>query len=163
MANNLGGFQNIFNMLGSGGNAFSGLRKILGMNGNMNNKEINSNNRGYRCRYKILTMEEAYIGIMAGNYKVLDVRSENEYKVLRIKGAINLPVDMVFSNIYNVIPNKQECILIYCATGVRAARAIQMLANQGYINLCIWEGGGINNFKYKDIIISNVQTDGKST
>ena len=133
----------------------------MGNVSNMNNSNVINQNRGYRCRYKILTMEEAYIIIMAGDCKILDVRSENEYKVLRIKGAINIPIDMLCNNICAAIPNKQDCIVIYCNTGNRAARAVQILSGLGYTNLCIWEGGGINNFKYKDMVISNVQANGK--
>lgn len=133
-------------MMGNGmNNLFAGIRNFLGISRGMNN--------GYNgCITRILTMEDAYMQIMSGNAKVLDVRNENEYKVMRIKGAINIPVNILSSNILNILPNKQECILIYCACGPRAAQAVQIMKNMGYNNLCIWEGAGINNFKYKDII-----------
>ena len=127
-------------------NLFNGLRNFLGISRGMNNGYNN------RCVTRILTMEDAYMQIMSGNTKVLDVRSENEYKVMRIKGAINIPINILSSNVQNILPNKQECILVYCACGPRAAQAVQIMKNMGYNNLCIWEGAGINNFKYKDII-----------
>jgi rhodanese-related sulfurtransferase len=134
-------------MMGNGmNNLFAGIRNFLGINRGMNN--------GYntRCTTRILTMEDAYMQIMSGNTKVLDVRTENEYKVMRIKGAINIPINILGANIQNILPNRQECILIYCSCGPRAAQAVQIMKNMGYTNLCIWEGAGINNFKYKDII-----------
>lgn len=134
-------------IMGNGmNNLFSGLRNFLGINRGMNNGYSN------RCVTRILTMEDAYMQIMSGNTKVLDVRSENEYRVMRIKGAINVPINILSSNIQNILPNKSECILVYCACGPRAAQAVQIMKNMGYTNLCIWEGAGINNFKYKDII-----------
>lgn len=127
-------------------NIFSQIRNFLGLNRGMDNRYNN------RCMMRILTMEDAYMQIISGNAKILDVRTENEYKVMRIKGAINIPINILSSNVQSILPNKQECILVYCSCGPRAAQAIQILKNMGYLNLCIWEGAGINNFKYKDII-----------
>ena len=135
------------NMMGnSQNNIFAQIRNFLGINRGPQN--------GYnsRCITRILTMEDAYMQMMSGNCKILDVRTENEYKLMRIKGAINIPINMLSSNIQSIIPNKAECILVYCACGPRAAQAVQILKNMGYVNICIWEGAGINNFKYKDII-----------
>lgn len=126
-------------------NIFSQIRNFLGINRSISN---NYN----RCTTRILTMEDAYMQIMSGNTKILDVRTENEYKVMRIKGSINIPINILSSNVQSILPNKQDCILVYCSCGPRAAQAIQILKNMGYINLCIWEGAGINNFKYKDLI-----------
>lgn len=126
-------------------NLFSNIRNLLGINRGMNN--------GYtRCATRIITMEDAYMQIMSGNTKVLDVRTENEYRVMRIRGAINIPINILSSNVQSILPNKNECILVYCACGPRAAQAVQVMKSMGYTNLCIWEGAGINNFKYKDII-----------
>ena len=134
-------------MLGNGINSLiSNIRSFLGISRGSGNVYNN------RCAVRILTVEDAYMQIMSGNTKILDVRTENEYRVMRIKGAINVPINILSSNIQNILPNKQECILIYCACGPRAAQAVQIMKNMGYSNLCIWEGAGINNFKYKDII-----------
>jgi len=134
-------------MMGNGqNNIFYQIRNFLGLNRGMNSGYNN------RCMTRILTMEDAYMQIMSGNCKILDVRTENEYKVMRIRGAINIPVNILGGNVQSIMPNKNECILVYCSCGPRAAQAVQILKNMGYTNLCIWEGAGINNFKYKDII-----------
>lgn len=133
-------------MMGNGQNIFAQIRNFLGLNRGMQN--------GYntRCMTRILSQEDAYMQIISGNCRVLDVRTENEYKIMRIRGAINVPINILASNIQNILPNKSECILVYCATGSRAAQAVQIMKSMGYMNLCIWEGAGINNFKYKDVI-----------
>lgn len=139
----------INSMMGmSQNNIFAQIRNLLGLNNNNRGMQ-----NGYsRCITRILTMEDAYMQILSGNVKILDVRTENEYKVMRIRGAINIPINLLSSNIQNILPNKSECVLIYCACGPRAAQAAQIMKNMGYSNICIWEGAGINNFKYKDII-----------
>ena len=127
-------------------NIFSQIRNFLGLNRGMQNTQSN------RSTTRILTMEDAYMQILSGSVRVLDVRTESEYKLIRIRGAINVPINILSSNIQNIIPNKSDTILVYCACGPRAAQAVQILKNMGYTNICIWEGGGINNFKYKDVI-----------
>lgn len=133
-------------MMGNGQNIFAQIRNFLGLNRGMQNGYNN------RCMTRILSQEDAYMQIISGNCKVLDVRTENEYKIMRIRGAINIPINILASNVQNILPNKSECILVYCASGPRAAQAVQIMKNMGYMNICIWEGAGINNFKYKDAI-----------
>lgn len=133
-------------MMGNGQNIFAQIRNFLGLNRGMQNGYNN------RCMTRILSQEDAYMQIISGNCKVLDVRTENEYKIMRIRGAINIPINILASNVQNILPNKSECILVYCASGPRAAQAVQIMKNMGYMNICIWEGAGINNFKYKDVI-----------
>ncbi|MDD2627531.1 MAG: rhodanese-like domain-containing protein [Clostridia bacterium] len=134
------------NIIKNGQNILSQLGNITGLNRNRRNYNYN------RSSTRILSMEDAYMQIKAGSCNIIDVRTENEYKVMRIKGAINVPLAMIRENITNIIPNKSACIMVYCTTGTRTAQAVQLLKNMGYTNLIIWEGGGINNFKYKDVI-----------
>lgn len=107
----------------------------------------------------VLPIEEAYRRIKSGNCFLLDVRTNMEYNTVRIKGSINIPLDKLYEQIPNIVVNKSECIIIYCATGSRVRRAIQILWNLGYTNLYIWEGAGLNTFAFQDLIIYN--NDGK--
>lgn len=145
------------NMMGNGQNIFAQIRNFLGLNRGM------QNGYGNRCMTRILSQEDAYMQIISGTCKVLDVRSESEYKVMRIRGAINIPINILASNVQNILPNKSECIMVYCASGPRAAQAVQIMKNMGYMNICIWEGAGINNFKYKDVIEKYTDLDKKET
>lgn len=115
----------------------------------------NNRRRKYRSTVKVLPIEEAYRRIKSGNIFLLDVRTEMEHKCIRIKGSVNIPLDRLQFEIQNVVSNRQETILIYCSTGSRVRRAIQILSNLGYDNLYIWEGAGLNTFAFQDLIVYN--------
>lgn len=78
-----------------------------------------------------------------------------EYKTIRIKGSVNIPIDKLQAEIGKYNLNKQDVIIPYCSVGTRARRAIQILWGMGYNNLCIWEGAGLNNFAFQDLIVYN--------
>ena len=112
-------------------------------------------NRPRGCEVGVLPIEEAYRRIKTGSCFLLDVRTEMEYNTVRIKGSINIPLDKLYEQIQNMVKSKTEFIIIYCATGSRVKRAIQILWNLGYTNLYIWEGGGLNTFAFQDLIVYN--------
>lgn len=115
----------------------------------------NVSNRPRGCQVGVLPIEEAYRRIKSGNCFLLDVRTEMEYNTVRIKSSVNIPLDKLYEQIQNIVKSKTECIIIYCATGSRVKRAIQILWNLGYTNLYIWEGGGLNTFAFQDLIVYN--------
>lgn len=108
-----------------------------------------------RCNVNVLPIEEAYRKIKSGMVFLLDVRTEMEYKTIRIKGSVNIPIDKLQAEIGKYNLNKQDVIIPYCSVGTRARRAIQILWGMGYNNLCIWEGAGLNNFAFQDLIVYN--------
>lgn len=116
---------------------------------------INNRPREYRSPVRILPIEEAYRLIKNGECFLLDVRTEMEYSTVRVKGSINIPLDKLQTDIIPIVNNKSECIIVYCATGARVRRAMQILWSLGYTNLCIWEGAGINTFAFADLIVYN--------
>ncbi|MBR5228077.1 MAG: rhodanese-like domain-containing protein [Clostridia bacterium] len=138
-SNNRGGFNN----------PLSGLTRMFG--GGKFNNQVNRN----RCNVKVLPIEEAYRKIKTGTVFLLDVRTEMEFRTIRIKGSVNIPLDTLQMEIQNIVSNKDESILIYCATGSRVRRAIQILWSLGYTNLYIWEGAGMNTFAFQDLILYN--------
>lgn len=115
----------------------------------------NNNRRQYRSPVKVLPIEEAYRLVKNGNCFLLDVRTEMEYNTVRIKGSVNIPLDRLQSDIPQIVTNTSECIIVYCATGARVRRAVQILWSLGYTNICIWEGAGINTFAFADLIVYN--------
>ena len=139
------------------------LRKIGNMfNGQMSSNPLrglsrmfgtNNRNRGYRSNVRVLPIEEAYKLIKSGNCFLLDVRTEMEYSTIRIKGSVNIPLDKLQNEIEGIVRDKSELIIVYCATGSRVRRAIQILWGLGYNNVCIWEGAGINTFAFADLIV----------
>lgn len=159
---NRGGFNisNLFD-LSKLGNMFGGNGRGTMANNPLNNitrmfgMKNNNINRGNRNMLMVLPIEEAYRLIKNGNCFLLDVRTEMEYNTIRIKGSINIPLDRLQMELPQMVTNKSEYIIVYCATGSRVRRAAQILWNLGYNNLHIWEGAGINTFAFADLIVYN--------
>lgn len=143
---------NLFNFNGGkrgnmSNNPLANIGRMFGMN--------NNTQRQYRSPVKVLPIEEAYRLIKSGGCFLLDVRTEMEYSTVRIKGSVNIPLDRLQSEMPQIVSNKGECIIVYCATGSRVRRAVQILWSLGYTNVCIWEGAGINTFAFADLIVYN--------
>ena len=74
------------------------------------------------------------------NAIVIDVRTIEEYNDGHIEGSINIPVD----NIANITYNKEDIIILYCASGMRSSNAAKTLIDLGYTNVYNLDGGLIN-------------------
>ncbi len=74
------------------------------------------------------------------NAIVIDVRTSDEYLTGHIDGSINIPVD----NIANITYNKEDIIILYCASGMRSSNAAKTLIDLGYTNVYNLDGGLIN-------------------
>lgn len=81
---------------------------------------------------------------------ILDVRTIEEFNQGHIDGALCIPVESINDQgkamIEQIIPRKDQIILVYCRSGNRSKTASQALANMGYTN--VKEFGGINDWKY---------------
>ncbi|MCL1790504.1 MAG: rhodanese-like domain-containing protein [Peptococcaceae bacterium] len=82
----------------------------------------------------------------ADPYLLLDVRTPEEYKQIRIDGAKLLPVDELARRAPSELPDKNILILIYCQSGMRATQAVKILTKMGYTNVVSF--GGIINWRY---------------
>lgn len=124
-------------------------------NFNMRNIFSNSkwNNRSSRSvgEYKVIAQSELYDFLNQDVY-ILDVRTEREFKSMRVRNAINLPLYMLSRNIQSIIPDKESKILVYCMAGDRTRLAIQKLNSMGYRNIYIWGNGGLNTLKLKELL-----------
>lgn len=69
---------------------------------------------------------------------VLDVRTPNEFKSGHIKNAVNIPVDQLNAKMKQ-LKDKDQCIICYCASGMRSGMAKRMLSSSGYKN--VYNGG----------------------
>ncbi|MBK5186638.1 MAG: rhodanese-like domain-containing protein [Gemmatimonadaceae bacterium] len=74
---------------------------------------------------------------------VLDVRSRLEFWLGHLDGATCIPVGMLA----RVVPTRDDVtsnsrILVYCASGVRSAAAVQILKSLGYRN--VTNGGALS-------------------
>lgn len=72
---------------------------------------------------------------------IVDVRTPNEFAGGHIKGAINIPVDQISSNL-SKLKNKEQVIITCCASGMRSSSARGILQKAGYTH--VHNGGGWN-------------------
>ena len=66
------------------------------------------------------------------NSILLDVRSPQEYKEGHLENSINIPL-------YDL--DKEQTIIVYCQSGNRSRKAIEILKKKGYKNLYNIAGG----------------------
>ena len=81
---------------------------------------------------------------------LLYVRSPMEFEENHIPGAINIPLDIIESNI-KIISEMQKQIVVYCLSGGRSSMATGILQQNGIQD--IYNGGGI--FSLNNIINNN--------
>jgi len=79
-------------------------------------------------------------------YRILDVRTPEEFAAGHIAGAILIPDYEIGSKAERILTDKDQLILVYCRSGRRSKNAAKELAALGYTN--IHEFGGINDWEY---------------
>jgi len=72
-------------------------------------------------------------------YKIIDVRSYNEYDISHISGAINIHTGYLENNLDKI--SDGEKIVLYCTSGDRSAIAASYLLRLGYRNIYNLSGG----------------------
>ena len=72
---------------------------------------------------------------------IVDVRRQDEYDAGHIPGAILIPNESIGTEPPELLPDRDQIVLVYCRSGRRSKEAAQKLANMGYTN--IYEFGGI--------------------
>ena len=75
------------------------------------------------------------------NAILVDVRSPQEYKEGHLEGSINFPLYDLERNSETITKNKKNTIIVYCQSGNRSNKAVQILKLQGYSSLYQIEGG----------------------
>jgi len=81
------------------------------------------------------------------NYVILDVRTEQEYDMGHIPGAMLIPDYEITEKAPLMLPDKDAVILVYCRSGNRSKTASLALVNMGYTN--VYEFGGIITWEYE--------------
>jgi phage shock protein E len=64
--------------------------------------------------------------------KVIDVRSEGEFKEKHLPGAVNIPLNRLRGEIARLAPNKEQPLLLHCLSGARSGMGAAMLKKMGY-------------------------------
>lgn len=96
--------------------------------------------------YQIPQDEAKRIMDEESNYIIVDAREQSEYDEGHIKGAIVIPYTEIEQKAEEMLPDKEQLILVYCRSGRRSKIAAQSLANMGYTN--VKEFGGIIDWQY---------------
>ena len=65
---------------------------------------------------------------------VIDVRSAGEFKSGHLPSAINLPLDEIETALPRRVKDKNQVLLLHCASGMRSGMARQKLRRLGYVN-----------------------------
>ena len=98
--------------------------------------------------YMNITAEEAkQIMDSQEGYIILDVREQDEYDAGHISGAILIPYTQIEEKAKEMLPNKDQLILVYCRSGRRSKIAAEALVELGYTQ--IREFGGIIDWPYE--------------
>lgn len=124
---------------------------MLALIGCSNNKEENikaGEKQMINNSYEQISQEEAK-AIMdnESNYIIVDAREQNEFDEGHIKDAIVIPYTEIEAKAKDMLPNKEQLILVYCRSGRRSKIAAQSLADMGYTN--VKEFGGIIDWQYE--------------
>ena len=97
--------------------------------------------------YVNITAEEAkQIMDSQEGYRILDVREQEEYDAGHIPGAILIPYTQIKEKANEMLPDKNQLILVYCRSGRRSKIASEALVELGSTN--IKEFGGILDWPY---------------
>ena len=81
------------------------------------------------------------------SFVILDVRTQQEYDLGHIPGAIVIPNEVISQEAEKTLTDKDQLILVYCRSGRRSKEAAQKLVDLGYTN--VKEFGGIIDWPYQ--------------
>ena len=73
--------------------------------------------------------------------RLLDVRTPTEYETVHIRGAYNVPLDLLGEHGAEIRTNVAEPVVLICQSGQRARKAEEALKAAGMPNLHVLDGG----------------------
>ena len=85
--------------------------------------------------------ESDFVEIQDSDYTLIDVRTQDEFDLGHIDGAINLDFySETFKNDILSLP-KNETIVLYCRTNNRSSKTANILKENGFKEISVLEGG----------------------
>lgn len=97
--------------------------------------------------YTKISPEEALKKMGEEGVIVIDVREPAEFAEGHVEGAQLLPLGNIRNGNLELIPDKDQLILIYCRSGNRSGQAAKILVDEGYTN--VMDFGGILDWPYE--------------
>jgi len=80
-----------------------------------------------------ISARDALAGIKNGAL-VIDVRTAGEFNSGHLEQAINIPLDEIATTVPLRVQDKQQVLLLHCASGMRSGMAKTKLQGLGYTN-----------------------------
>ena len=102
-----------------------------------------SNEKLKIIKQMIMTLKEI---VKNATTKFVDVRSEMEFKMGHIKGAVNIPLDQFQHRYVEIKGLGQDPVVFYCRSGNRSGQAVTYLRQRGFDN--IYNGGAMEDVQY---------------
>jgi len=79
-----------------------------------------------------LSSEVAKSYLKDDNYRFLDVRTESEFLSGHIENSIHIPLQELPSRLDEIEQLKQKDIIVYCRSGARSGKAINILIKNNF-------------------------------
>ena len=86
---------------------------------------------------------EAALALAAAGAKLVDLRSAAEFEAVNYEGSLNVPFDEFEGWLSE--QSKDDTIIVYCASGLRSAKAMKVAERLGYTK--VYNLGSINKIK----------------
>jgi rhodanese-related sulfurtransferase len=74
-------------------------------------------------------------------FHFVDVREDNEFAVLRARGARHIGRGVLERDVETLIPDHGAPVVLYCGGGFRSALAADNMQKMGYTNVISMDGG----------------------
>jgi rhodanese-related sulfurtransferase len=81
--------------------------------------------------------------------KLVDVRTEEEHRQQRIDGSLLIPYDAIEQQAPELLPDREQTIVLYCRSGRRSEIAANALLRLGYTR--VFDLGGIIDWPYETV------------
>ena len=81
------------------------------------------------------------VPVIASEVTFLDVRTDKEWELGHIHGAIHLELKKVRKEIEMTLRDKSKAVVVYCGTGPRAQAAAKFMNSIGYRAIPVTRGG----------------------
>lgn len=94
--------------------------------------------------------------LVAKGAALLDVRTPEEFAAGHLDGAVNLDYSKVADEIGNLIPDKNQPIVVYCSAAKRSAQALNTLLRLGYT--AVYNLGSMDNYYSEPLITFTAAT-----
>jgi sulfur-carrier protein adenylyltransferase/sulfurtransferase len=78
---------------------------------------------------------------LADGARLIDVREQNEWDESHIEAALHVPQGELVERLDEVAPDTSERLLLHCRTDNRSSKMAEVLADLGYDNVAVVEGG----------------------